>query len=103
MDVGNGSCWGDKACQGLSGVEVKDGSCIGTRACDDLGDDTTIDDGSCIGERACEDLGSGAEFTVGKGACIGDGICDCDDPLSDGNMEIPDGECVEANGDTCCL
>ena len=88
---GAGSCIGDGACVGLTGL-VGDGSCVGDEAC--AFSSAVIGDGACLGSRACHTAGG----TVGDGACLGEQACE--DSLADVALGACDGigACQLASG-----
>ena len=67
--IGEGSCSGDRACEGLTGT-VGDNSCNGFEAC--LNASAAIGDNSCNGENSCPDTGG----SMGDGSCSPPGVHD---------------------------
>src|SRR4029453_5243858 len=66
--VGQGSCVGEDACTGNTGL-VGNAACIGGSAC--AGNTGAVGNAACIGAAACWS-NSG---TIGPGQCIGDWSC----------------------------
>src|SRR6266542_1319754 len=65
--VGEGSCTGERACEGLTGT-AGDDSCNGFEAC--LNSSATIGDDACNGEKACPDTAGSIE----DGSCNAPGV-----------------------------
>jgi len=86
--VGEGSCTGERACEGLTG-RVGDNSCIGVQACTNNAGD--IGDNSCNGENCAENSGQ-----------IGDNSCNMYSGNCTANQgSIGNGSCGAGVVDTC--